>query len=142
VVKKIAFGLFIITLICSISRAAERKPGDTPGLRVSLIRLIADPVKYDGKKVQVLGFLSLPGYEGEGNALYLHREDYEKGLLSNAICVLLPRSYKEIEKYDRKYVLLEGIFKRCDETQYLCLFSGYIEVDINSVQLWAGRAEP
>ena len=37
---------------------------------VSLIRLIANPEKYHGKKIQVTGYINL---EFEGDAIYLHK---------------------------------------------------------------------
>jgi hypothetical protein len=59
----------------------------TEPLHVSLIQLIANPEKYDGKQVAVVGFLRL---EFEGNALYLFA-----GRLS-------PRDNKECN-LDRRY---------------------------------------
>ena len=51
-------------------------------LDVSMIQLIARPIDFDGEYVRVIGFYR---HEFEGNALYLHREDYEQGLTSNGV---------------------------------------------------------
>jgi hypothetical protein len=51
-------------------------------LDVSMIQLIARPDDFDGEYVRVIGFYR---HEFEGNALYLHREDYEQGLTKNGL---------------------------------------------------------
>ena len=53
-----------------------------PYIDVSIIQLIANPEKYDGKRIKVAGYVNL---EFEGTALYLGREDFEHGLLKNAL---------------------------------------------------------
>ena len=58
---------------------------------VSLIQLIANPEKYDGKQVQVVGFLRL---EFEGNALYLHEDDYTNNLYGNAVGIGVTKEWK------------------------------------------------
>jgi hypothetical protein len=133
--KKVLLVSFAVLLIATAVGARELKPREALG--VSLIRIIADPAQYDGKRVRIKGFLRL---EFEGNAIYLHREDYENGLTSNAVSIVAPRSFKDLEKYDRKYVLLEGTFERCDETQYLCLFNGYIR-GIDRAEPWPPRPD-
>jgi len=57
---------------------------DEEYLEVSLIKLIATPEKYNGKRIQVIGYLHL---EFEGNAIYLHKEDEEAGLSKNGFWV-------------------------------------------------------
>jgi hypothetical protein len=77
-------------------------------VNVSMIQLIANPEKYDGKMVRVIGFLRL---EFEGNALYLHKEDYGHSLVGNDIWVnVSPEMMENDQKLNNKYVLLEGIF--------------------------------
>jgi hypothetical protein len=49
---------------------------------VSLVQLIAAPEKYEGKVVMVTGFARL---EFEGNAIYLHKDDYQYGLYKNGL---------------------------------------------------------
>src|SRR5580704_3511350 len=51
---------------------------------VSLVELIADPAKFDGKVVVVHGFLQI---DYEHDMLFLHREDFDNVLLENAIWV-------------------------------------------------------
>jgi len=51
-------------------------------ISVSLIQLIANPGSYEGKLVEITGFLEL---EFEGDSVYLHREDWEYQIYSNAL---------------------------------------------------------
>ena len=64
-------------------------------VHVTLVRLIANPEKFDGKLVRVIGFLRL---EFEGNVLYLHREDYENAILGDGIWVDATPRDKEAEQ--------------------------------------------
>lgn len=63
----------------------------------SLVKLIANPEVYNGKTVQIIGYLNL---EFEGNAVYLHREDYENGLTGNGFWVGFSGPIKEGRKLD------------------------------------------
>ncbi len=103
---------------------------------VSIIRLIASPEEYDGKSVNVVGFLKV---EFEGNAIYLHREDYLKALTENAIQLDMPDP-KVYLKYDRQYVLVEGTFVKCDDARFTCTFSGRIE-KIRRLESWRFQRE-
>jgi hypothetical protein len=132
--------LVCILLIISIvhCEAAEQKRKEI-SYNVSIIRLIASPEKYDGKRVTVRGFLKL---EFEGDALYLHREDYERSLVTNSVGIILSKSQiKAFRKYDRQYVVLSGVFSRCDETQFVCVFSGDIDEINDHIALWPLRSD-
>src|SRR5438034_11609304 len=48
---------------------------------VGMVALSAVPERYDGKFVRTHGFLCI---EFEGDALYLHEEDYRHGLTKNS----------------------------------------------------------
>ena len=118
----------IITSNSSVHASRSHDPID-----VSLINLFATPEKYDGKLIRVVGYLNL---EFEGNALYLHKEDYEKSLFRNAVWVNLTRK-EAIEKtktYSKQYVVIEGTFVMND-TGHMGLFSGGI-TQISRLDLW------
>ena len=53
-------------------------------LDVSLVQLIANPKDYHGKIVRAIGFVRL---EFEGNAIYLHQEDYKHGITKNGLWI-------------------------------------------------------
>src|ERR1700730_655936 len=88
---------------------------------VSMVQLIATPEKFDGKTIQVVGFLRL---EFEGNALYLHREDYDQEIYRNAFWFNFPAD-QDAQKVNGHYVLLQGIF-RANLHGHMDLFSGTI----------------
>jgi len=91
---------------------------------VSLVRLIATSERYHERKVQVEGFMNL---EFEGDAIYLHKEDYERGLTKNGFWVTFSDKLdrKEINKLNKGYVLIEGTFNK-DRCGHMGLFGGEI----------------
>jgi hypothetical protein len=98
---------------------------------ISLVQLIATPEKYDGKVVQVAGFLSL---EFEGHILYLHQADYENGMTKNGVWIVRNSLIDQnAEKLDKQYVILVGTF-HAPENDHVSIASGSIK-DITSVTL-------
>ena len=93
-------------------------------VEVSMVELVATPAAFAHKRIRVVGFVSL---EFEGNAIYLHREDWQRGLTRNGI-------WLDVTTYDgghaiagRKpgYAIVEGVFE--PETHgHMGLFSGSI----------------
>lgn len=91
---------------------------------VSMLSLIAAPKDFDGKQVRVIGFARL---EFEGNAIYLHKEDYLHGILKNGLWLdidSLPRKAGAIP--DNQYVIVEGTFSMKDQG-HLGLWAGSIQ---------------
>jgi hypothetical protein len=76
----------------------------------SIVTLLAEPVSKNPHKVQVSGFLVL---EFEGQALYLHREDFQEGLTRNAIRLsLTPEQEKQYKALAGSYVVVEASFQK------------------------------
>jgi hypothetical protein len=77
---------------------------------VSLIQLIANPQAYDHKRVRIIGYLHL---EFEGNAIYLHREDFDYGLTKNAIWINVPGNMTEeqMKLVNDSYVICTARFR-------------------------------
>nr|WP_315152948.1 hypothetical protein [uncultured Flavobacterium sp.] len=101
---------------------------------ISLIRLIATPEKYDGKQVQVRGYLNL---EFEGNAIYLHKEDYSKALTDNGFWVNFSKEIaekKNLSVYNKQYVIIVGTFDM-KSLGHMGLFGGTIK-NITRLDLW------
>jgi hypothetical protein len=95
--------LVVLTILLTVPVKADRPVG------VSMVQLIANPKKFDGKFVRVIGFLRL---EFEGNELYLHREDYENAITGNGISVdTNSEIMKQSETLNMRYVQLEGTFR-------------------------------
>lgn len=103
----------------------------TRDIVVSIIRLIANPQKYDGEKVVVVGFLRL---EFEGDMLYLHEEDYWRRIPENAVRLgILKKQRPEFEGKNMRYVIVVGTFKAAKPgTSNL---NGSI-VDITKIDIW------
>jgi uncharacterized protein with ACT and thioredoxin-like domain len=101
---------------------------------ISLVRLIATPERYDGKIIQVKGYLNL---EFEGNAIYLHKEDYSKSLVNNAFWVDFSKEISEkknLDNYNRRYVIIIGTFDMKSHG-HMGLFGGAIK-NITRLDLW------
>ena len=90
----------------------------------SLVQLIANPDKYDGHEVRVVGYVRL---EFEGNAIYLHREDYEKGLTANALWLDTRscNSRASGKPFTKGYAVVEGTFSSTNHG-HMGMFSGAI----------------
>src|SRR5438067_12180034 len=90
---------------------------------VSIIRLIAAPQDYAQKIVRVVGYLSI---EFEGDAIYLHEEDFRRSLTTNALSIgAKPEMRKELERLTGRYVIIEGVFDP-SAGGHMGLFSGGI----------------
>lgn len=104
---------------------------------VSLIQLIATPERYHQKIVQVVGYLNL---EFEGNAVYLHKEDFDNVLSNNGIWVIfsdLVSREKKLTDYSKKYVILQGTFDMYKKGHF-GLYSGTIR-NITRLDNWISR---
>jgi hypothetical protein len=117
---------------------AELPPvyGSEP-IETSLVRVLADPGQFEGKLVRAIGFCSV---EFEGNALYMHREDYEQGISKNGVWLSLgdaraPERVALAKKVHRKYCLVEGRVT-AREHGHLGMFSGAIG-DITRLDFWS-----
>jgi hypothetical protein len=101
---------------------------------VSIINLIATPEKYHGKKIQIIGYLHL---EFEGDAIYLHKEDYVNGIPDNGLWVNFSEDLakkKKFEDYSDNYVIILGTFNK-DSNGHMGLFNGTMD-DIVRLDFW------
>jgi hypothetical protein len=91
---------------------------------VSMIQLISDPQRFDGQTIRVIGYLRL---EFEGNAIYLHREDFERAIHQNGLWIELTESQRRTsEKLNNGYVIVEGTFSSM-EKGHLGIWPGSIQ---------------
>ena len=103
--------LAFLMFIGLVGDAAAVQPTD-----VSMIQLIADPQRFEGKTIRVIGFLRL---EFEGNAVYLHREDFEKLIFQNGVWIELTDSQlKTSAKLNNGYVIIEGTFSSTEKGHF------------------------
>jgi hypothetical protein len=94
-------------------------------LTPSMVQLLANPERYHGRLVQVVGFLVL---EFENNALYLVRDAAEHAQFSESVWVsfadgVLPPD--GLQRYNRHMVMVEGRFDAQDRG-HMGLFSGHL----------------
>jgi hypothetical protein len=105
---------------------------------ISAIQLIATPEQFNGQDVRVIGFLHL---EFEGDALYLHREDFENSIMRNAVAIELSDSQsRSWRRLNNHYVVVEGRFSSVAKG-HLAIRSGSIQSVIR-LSNWSNRARP
>lgn len=91
------------------ARLPTPSPGARPAVITSLLQLLATPDAFNDVAVAVAGFAHL---EFEGDALYLHREDFDRMLLANSVGLSLTREQaRQWSSLSDQYVGVEGIFK-------------------------------
>ena len=137
--------IMLVSLTASCSSKGERKIAvndsasngailtPTEGLAVSLVKLIANPERYEGKVIQVVGYLNL---EFEGDAIYLHKEDYEHGLIGNGFWLDFSGPLKKTDEIvnSKKYVIIVGRFDSKSHG-HMGLFGGTLK-DISRLDVW------
>ena len=86
------------------------EPSEPVYTEVSLIRLIANPEKYDGKPVMIEGVAYLDSKDGI-NAIFLTREDKRAGNGVNGIFLIFSPSISGMDRLNDRYVFARGIFR-------------------------------
>jgi hypothetical protein len=101
-----------------------------------MVALVAEPEKYDGKVVRTIGLASI---HFEGDALYLHEEDYRYGNLKNAVALRLTEAQrKQFSSLDLKHVIVQGtMYANGDESWDLAGAIG----DITRFDYWGLRSD-
>jgi hypothetical protein len=92
---------------------------------VSIAALVANAALYDGRKVLVAGYLHL---EFEGNAIYLHEDDYKHNIFRNGLWVSWSNDTALPDKRtcpSDHYVQVQGTFS-AKQTGHMSLWSGSI----------------
>lgn len=107
IVSVLAFSLLFVANDASPSQEQTHISSASPGpVDLGMVALLAAPEKYESKVVRVIGFLCI---EFEGDALYLHEEDYRYGLTKDSFALRLTDSQrKQFKNLNLKYVLIEG----------------------------------
>ena len=127
-VARIAIALSMLFVIENVHSRELRE--------VSLIQLITHPTEFDGQDVRAIGFLHL---EFEGNAVYLHREDFEYSNLKNAVAITLSATQlRAWSKLNNRFVIVEGKFDS-SSSGHLNAMSGSFRV-ISRLDSWPARA--
>lgn len=107
---KVAVVAIIMLIAGQVSFAQVSADEVEHALPVSMVTLLAQPANNNAKRVQVAGFLVL---DFEGEALYLHKEDYQEGLTRNAIRISLTQEQqKQYKALAGSYVWVEASFHK------------------------------
>jgi hypothetical protein len=106
-------------LALAASSSAHSEVGSPFSNTVSIIRLIATPEKFHGQTVQLTGHCN---FEFEGNAIYLHSEDFLNGNRKNALWLDLPSPRPT---FAGGLCIVEGWFKSTSHGH--SLYSGAID---------------
>lgn len=71
-----------------------------------MVALVAEPQRYDGKIIRTVGFLCI---EFEGDAVYVHEEDFRRGLMKNSMALRLSKSQEQQFRHlTQTYAIIEG----------------------------------
>jgi len=82
---------------------------------------VTNPNAYDGKVVRLIGFIH---FEFEGNAIYLHKEDYDHAITRNGLWVELAAG-TSTKPCENRYAIIEGTF-RANDHGHMGMWSGAI----------------
>lgn len=105
---------------------------------VPLVRLLATPERYEGRKVRVEGFLSL---EFEDTGLFPDQETWSAGLRSSSLMVDVPAwaSPAIMKSVTRHYACVSGTFVAGNGPGYG--YEGGSLIDVRQIEPQAGRAD-
>gem|GEM_PF-2677029 len=135
--RKAIFRLSVLLIFFSSSLIiyAQRKvPVPNAPYHVSIIKLLANPDFYHGKKVTIMGYFH---YKFEDSALYFTKDHADRLMSFDAIWIRykpgLSDSLKiNLNDLDEKYVGIMGIFNK-DEFGHMGSYAGVIE---NTTAIW------
>lgn len=71
-----------------------------------MVALVAYPQRYNGRMIRTVGFVCI---EFEGDAVYVHEEDFRHGLIKNSMALRLTKSQeKQFKPLSQMYAVIEG----------------------------------
>jgi hypothetical protein len=121
----------LVTVAVAVTTGAAAEPEIE---RATLLQVLAHPEKYDGKRLQLIGYLHL---QFEGNALWLHKEDYDHAIIGNMVSIEVQGEIRKREKeLNDEYVMVIGTFDAKD-LGHMGLCSGTLK-NITSCGFWPG----
>jgi hypothetical protein len=130
----------IASILCLVAVLSGPVDGQQPAApRISMIQLIANPEKFDGQLVSVVGFLTM-GEEGTG--LWLHETDFLNGIDADAVSVDRTKEmHEDRERLGLNYVLIEGTFQKNDRKLVGYPQTGRI-IRVRRCDLWSNPTNP
>jgi hypothetical protein len=117
---------------------ANKTSNSSEPIAVGMVSLLASPERYDGQRIRTTGFLCL---EFEGNAIYLHEEDYRFRLTRNAVALDLTKEQEvQFKALSLKYVLIEGTVEASKASVERGIYSGFIG-NVTRLEYWRPRGD-
>lgn len=98
-------------------------PGSSEPLRVSIIELVANPERFEGKQVVTMGYIDIRGDEDQ--ALFLHCDDLRNWVSANSVRIAVPDRLRPKVKRGQ-LVYLSGTFSMRDSKRWSRWPSGQI----------------
>lgn len=99
---------------------------------LSLIRLIATPEQYAGRRVRVIGYVQL---QFESNAVYLSADDADHSITKNGLWLEVPEEMAaQADRYDGFICIIEGTFNASNHG-HMGLWSGALE-QLTRLDVW------
>jgi hypothetical protein len=103
--------LLIGMLHLGLSTYSQDKRPNSEGRRlhrVSLIRVIANPEKFDGENIRIVGCLGGAGLD-DSPGVFVSDSDALNGIISNAVDLTV-RDARAIQSMYGKYVIIHGLY--------------------------------
>jgi hypothetical protein len=130
--------IILVLLLTSVATGQSSGLGLRVPAPVSMLQLIANPEKFDGKSVGAIGYLI--SHNGSG-FLYLHREDADFGLYVNALKIEFDPGWPSADAgFDSHYLYVIGKFDAKDKGPRAA-FGGSIK-DAKVIALWSAPKVP
>lgn len=99
---------------------------------VPMSELIADPQRFEGQRVRVVGFLRL---QFDRNALYMTRDDFNNAVVEHALWLDLKNSQlRSSSKLNNGHVTVEGVFGPADKI-HVGKWAGALK-EVSSLRMW------
>lgn len=101
-------GVILLSLVVALAAPSDREAEDVDPIPLSLVALIANPARHHQVKVRAVG---VAGLAFEGTALYLHKEDYDHRISTNAVWLQLAISEANRlrPEMEGRYVVVDGV---------------------------------
>ena len=119
----------IVLLLIFISSISIQAQGNIDDGRYSIIELIANPEKYNGKRVSICGFFSYTG--GDLGAIYISKDDKTYRIAKNAFIIYFSNDNLgnlDLKSLNNHFIVINGYFN-----PKIKGFSNYFSGSLNSV---------
>ena len=127
----------MLPLVMVLLFSATLRPDERPEF-VSMVRLIANPERYNGKLITFVGYFVV---ETDGTAVFMSSEDYEHQITANALWIETTDQIRHKEEtLNMNYVLFVGVY-HASNLKSIPFPSGEI-TQIARSDLWSKLGDP